>query len=301
MSKRRKNFIKRELDYVLADLKLWRQKRRDRSAVRQLARELLAKPQGTGDFFEEKDKDGDLAGFLPAKLGSAVSKGKSRRARFWGIGWWHSFRLILRRRFRLPFVAEFLIWSPILAVSITLTMHFLKAPTENASSQGALSRMTNADDFKHPVQMNMSGIPSARFSIAGDLPDGLSPNELMHQAHTAFVRGNYREAEKLYRQALPFQKRKPVVLFRIFLCTALDGRMAEANDVLKTIPAPPLWNSPANFYARGVLAQLEGKPEEAKQLIHEGRLLFPLVKDAYDIALCEAGFYSLIAHPPTAP
>lgn len=297
MSRRKKNFLLRELEFFFADLRLWWQKRRDRSNVHKAAKKFLTRPEGADAVVEEVDEEGHLVVRSLAEPARAVSKWKSRRARTLRIAVWKVFRPVLRWRVRHPFLAGLLVWGPVLAASGLLTHSFIKKASEPSGSRSALSQMAEeADPELGEVRMTFSGPPASSLSIVGNLPAGVTPGQLMRRADLAFLKENYPEAEELYRQALPFQKRKPLVLFKIFVSVLLQNRTEDAKGMLSLIPPPPLGASPANFYARAALAIHEGNRAEAHSLIQEARSRFPVISGDYETVMKDAG-----VEPPSQP
>ena len=293
-----KNFFAREFENLTLDFRLWLQRRRDRKAIGRAIEEIEKTRLDPSELIETEDEPALRMFRTPPEPARAVAKWKSPGTRRFRIGMWRTFRPWLRWQRRHAFLAALIVWGPLLAVGGTLTWHYLEPllqPAEDSSAVAmAAAEFTDSNALFEDAEeesglMTMTGVPAARLSILGDLPGDESPRQLLAKADALFIQRDFPAAAEAYQQLLPFHPRKPVVIFRIFLCKAGAGRIDEARQMLEMMPLPPLGQSPAGFFARGVLEQLAGNPVTAEQLVSEGRALFPLVIEAYDDALRESG------------
>lgn len=293
-----KNFLQREIENLTLDFRLWLQRRRDRKVFRDAIKQIESSVPDPGELIETEDESGLRIFRSAPEPARAVAKWKSHRARRFRIGMWRTFRPWLRWQRRHAFLAALIVWGPVLAAGGTVTWHYLEPllqPAEDSSAAAmTAAEFTDSNALFEDAEeesglMTMTGVPAARLSILGELPGDESPRQLLAKADALFIQRDFPAAAEAYQQLLPFHPRKPVVIFRIFLCKAGAGHIDEARQMLEMMPLPPLGQSPAGFFARGVLEQLAGNPATAEQFINEGRALFPLVIEAYDDALRESG------------
>jgi len=166
------------------------------------------------------------------------------------------------------------------ALSLLLCLYFL---------QGATPQRGNVPTpgTSGPVSLSLGA--SARIPLQ---EPSLKPGDvaaLQQEAESAFRRGDFPTAEKLFLRILPKARLKALTGFYIYLCLLQEGKAAELELLAGKIPSAALANNPFPFYSKAASALKAGHPAEAVEQIASARRQFPEISLYYDKALREAG------------
>lgn len=219
----------------------------------------------------------------------AVTRLESRRARVLRIVLWRPLRPLIRFQRRHPTLSAMVVILCLLGAGGGITTYFINSheQAEAARRAAAAADTAGAEAPAPAFGLQYGGIRSQRREIARALAIERHPSEIWKDATEAFVQGDFLAAEADYRLISTSGAQRPVVLFRILLCLLGQKRVVEAMTMQSDFNTKMLAISPAPYFAKAVIADLEGREEEAKKLIEQANIAFPLKSVDFTTALRE--------------